>query len=68
MKEIATLGGGCFWCPGKAVYDEVNGVGRNAESGYAGGDASPLIRGSLFGTTGHAGVVQVTFDPSNHLF
>jgi len=61
-KEIATLGGGCFWCL-EAVYDEVNGVER-VESGYAGGVMShPSYEAVCSGTTGHAEVVQVTFDP-----
>jgi peptide-methionine (S)-S-oxide reductase len=62
-REIATLGGGCFWCV-EAVFDELRGVER-VESGYAGGArANPSYREVCSGTTGHAEVVQVTFDPS----
>jgi peptide-methionine (S)-S-oxide reductase len=57
----ATLGGGCFWCL-EAVYQEVDGVER-VVSGYAGGDTpSPSYRQVCSGTTGHAEVVQVTYD------
>lgn len=62
-REIATLGGGCFWCV-EAVFDELRGVER-VESGYAGGArANPSYREVCSGTTGHAEVVQVAFDPS----
>jgi len=58
----ATLGGGCFWCL-EAVYQEVAGV-HNVISGYAGGHvADPSYRAVCQGTTGHAEVVQVTYDP-----
>ena len=61
-QEIATLGGGCFWCL-EAVYDELNGV-TDIVSGYAGGsDPNPTYEAVCRGTTGHAEVVQVTFDP-----
>lgn len=60
--QHATLGGGCFWCV-EAVFDEVAGVVK-AEAGYAGGQTkSPDYREVCDGTTGHAEVVQVTFDP-----
>jgi peptide-methionine (S)-S-oxide reductase len=60
--EVATLGGGCFWCI-EAAFNEIRGV-VNVESGYAGGDlASPTYEQVCTGTTGHAEVVQVTFDP-----
>ena len=60
--EVATLGGGCFWCL-EAVYEELRGV-EKVESGYAGGaDPNPTYRQVCTGTTGHAEVVQVTFDP-----
>jgi peptide-methionine (S)-S-oxide reductase len=60
--EIATLGGGCFWCL-EAVYQELRGV-EKVESGYSGGDVpNPTYRAVCSGTTGHAEVVQVTFDP-----
>ncbi len=58
----ATLGGGCFWCL-EAVYQEVDGV-EEVVSGYAGGDVSnPSYRQVCSGTTGHAEVVQLTYDP-----
>jgi len=61
--EVATLGGGCFWCL-EAVYDLLRGV-HQVESGYAGGHvANPGYRAVCTGTTGHAEVVQVTFDPA----
>jgi len=61
--EIATLGGGCFWCL-EAAYQEISGVDR-VISGYAGGTvASPSYEAVLSGKTGHAEVVQVYFDPS----
>jgi peptide-methionine (S)-S-oxide reductase len=62
MMEVATLGGGCFWCL-EAVYDELVGV-DHVESGYAGGTVvNPTYQQVCTGTTGHAEVVQVTFDP-----
>ena len=61
--ELATLAGGCFWCL-EAVYKDLRGVER-VVSGYAGGHvADPTYRAVCDGTTGHAEVVQVTFDPS----
>jgi peptide-methionine (S)-S-oxide reductase len=61
-KEVATLGGGCFWCL-EAVYDELKGV-ESVESGYAGGHVrNPSYREVCGGRTGHAEVVQITFDP-----
>lgn len=60
--EIATLGGGCFWCL-EAIYQDVRGVER-VVSGYTGGTvANPSYREVCTGTTGHAEVVQVVFDP-----
>ena len=60
--ETATLGGGCFWCL-EAVYDELRGVER-VVSGYAGGHVpQPTYEQVCSGRTGHAEVVQVTFDP-----
>jgi peptide-methionine (S)-S-oxide reductase len=60
--EMATLGGGCFWCI-EAAFNEIRGV-TNIESGYAGGElASPTYEQVCTGTTGHAEVIQVTFDP-----
>ena len=62
-REVATLGGGCFWCL-EAVYLELKGIER-VESGYAGGTvANPSYEDVCSGTTGHAEVVQLTFDPS----
>lgn len=61
-KEIATLGGGCFWCL-EAVYNEVKGV-TSVVSGYAGGAVkNPSYEAVCSGATGHAEVVQITFDP-----
>lgn len=60
--EVATLGGGCFWCL-EAVYDELKGV-LSVESGYAGGHVvNPSYAQVCGGGTGHAEVVRVTFDP-----
>ena len=60
--EGATLGGGCFWCL-EAVYQELRGV-EKVESGYSGGDVpNPTYREVCSEATGHAEVVQVTFDP-----
>jgi peptide-methionine (S)-S-oxide reductase len=61
-SEQATLGGGCFWCL-EAVFGLVEGV-KGVKSGYAGGDTSdPTYEQVCTGRTGHAEVVQVTFDP-----
>jgi len=61
--EIATLGGGCFWCL-EAVYRETEGV-VSAVSGYMGGKGTfPTYKEVCSGRTGHVEVVQVTFDPS----
>ena len=66
-NEIATLGGGCFWCL-EAVYDELAGV-ASVESGYMGGKTrNPSYREVCSGTTGHVEVVQVTFDPGQISF
>ncbi|MCW4034954.1 MAG: peptide-methionine (S)-S-oxide reductase MsrA [Candidatus Bathyarchaeota archaeon] len=60
--EVATLGGGCFWCT-EAVFDQINGV-TNAVSGYSGGTTpNPSYEQVCGGKTGHAEVVQVHFDP-----
>jgi peptide-methionine (S)-S-oxide reductase len=62
-REIATLGGGCFWCL-EAVFEQLQGVER-VESGYAGGAvANPSYQQVCGGDTGHAEVVQITFDPA----
>jgi peptide-methionine (S)-S-oxide reductase len=60
--QIATLGGGCFWCT-EAVFQEVKGV-EKVVSGYAGGNApgKPTYREICSGLTGHAEVIQITFD------
>jgi peptide-methionine (S)-S-oxide reductase len=61
--ELATLGGGCFWCL-EAVYDDLNGV-VDVVSGYAGGSLpNPSYKQVCTGDTGHAEVVQLRFDPS----
>src|SRR5437868_15150883 len=66
-REVATLGGGCFWCL-DAVFVELKGVER-AESGYAGGRVpNPSYHQVCTGATGHAEVVQVTFDPAEISF
>lgn len=62
QSEIATLGGGCFWCL-EAVYLEMKGV-QKVESGYMGGQVEdPTYEQVCSGRTGHVEVVQVTFDP-----
>jgi len=59
--ETLTLGGGCYWCV-EAVYEKLNGV-KSVVSGYAGGkNANPTYEEVCSGTTGHAEVVQITFD------
>ncbi len=61
-SEIAVLGGGCFWCT-EAVYLEVKGVNK-VESGYTGGaQPNPTYEQICSGTTGHAEVVRLEFDP-----
>jgi len=60
--ETLTLGGGCFWCL-EAVFDQLKGVNL-VESGFAGGHvANPSYTQVSAGGTGHAEVVQITFDP-----
>jgi peptide-methionine (S)-S-oxide reductase len=62
-SETAILGGGCFWCL-EAVYNEMRGV-EHVISGYAGGSQpNPSYEQVCSGRTGHAEVVQVTYDPS----
>ena len=60
--QLATLGGGCFWCT-EAVFQEVKGV-EKVVSGYSGGNVPghPTYREICSGSTGHAEVVQITFD------
>ena len=61
--EIATLGGGCFWCV-EAIYLELKGVSK-VVSGYTGGHVdNPTYKEICTGTTGHAEVIQVHFDPA----
>ena len=63
QREQATLAGGCFWCL-EAVFQQLRGVDQ-VQSGYAGGHAKrPTYEAVCSGTTGHAEVVQVTFDPA----
>ena len=60
--ETATLGAGCFWCV-EAVFDDLKGV-VDVVSGYSGGHKeNPTYREVCDGTTGHAEVAQITFDP-----
>jgi peptide-methionine (S)-S-oxide reductase len=67
QRETATLGGGCFWCL-EAVYDDLRGV-ESVVSGYAGGRVPhPSYEAVCAGTTGHAEVVQITFDPAEVTF
>ena len=62
--QMATVGGGCFWCV-EAVFQEVKGI-ESIISGYTGGNApgKPTYREVCSGLTGHAEVVQITFDPA----
>ena len=63
IMETATLGGGCFWCV-EAIYQDVIGV-HKVVSGYAGGAVeNPTYEQVCSGTTGHAEVVQIVFDPT----
>ena len=62
-KALATFGGGCFWCV-EAVFLELKGV-EKVVSGYAGGKIpNPTYEQICSGTTGHAEVIQITFDPA----
>ncbi|HYH78429.1 MAG TPA: peptide-methionine (S)-S-oxide reductase MsrA [Longimicrobium sp.] len=62
-REVATLAGGCFWCL-EAVYEQLKGV-EKVVSGYMGGHVpNPGYHAVCSGNTGHAEVVQVTFDPA----
>lgn len=61
--ELATFGGGCFWCT-EAVFQQLRGV-HKVVSGYAGGETEyPSYHEVCMGITGHAEVTQVTFDPT----
>lgn len=63
MRETATFGGGCFWCL-EAVFESLQGV-ESVESGYTGGHVpDPGYKAVCTGTTGHAEVIRVTFDPA----
>ena len=65
--ETATLAAGCFWCV-EAVFDDLRGV-EDVVSGYSGGHAdNPNYQQVCSGTTGHAEVIQVRFDPSEVSF
>ena len=67
MSELATLGGGCFWCL-EPIFEELRGVGK-VLPGYAGGRvANPTYERVCGGATGHAEVVQVEFDPGTISF
>jgi peptide-methionine (S)-S-oxide reductase len=62
-QSLATLGGGCFWCL-EAVFERIPGV-TAVTSGYAGGTArNPTYEQVCTGTTGHAEVVQIAYDPA----
>jgi len=66
-NEVATLGGGCFWCL-EPVFNGLEGV-QQSISGYAGGSVeNPSYQDVVRGGTGHAEVVQVTFDPNTITF
>ena len=61
--EVATFGGGCFWCT-EAVFSQLKGV-EKIEPGYSGGEhENPTYEEVSAGTTGHAEVAQITFDPN----
>jgi len=61
--QTATFGSGCFWCT-EAIFERVNGVVK-VESGYSGGTVEkPTYQEVCTGTTGHAEVTQITYDPS----
>ena len=62
QTEIATFGGGCFWCT-EAIFRSLKGV-ETVESGYSGGKTkNPTYQEVCTGETGHAEVIQITFDP-----
>lgn len=62
-REVATFGAGCFWCV-EALFQTIEGV-ETVISGYSGGDvANPAYEEVCSGTTGHAEVCQITYDPS----
>ena len=62
QTETATFGGGCFWCT-EAIFSSLKGV-QSVESGYSGGKTkNPTYKEVCTGETGHAEVIQITFDP-----
>jgi peptide-methionine (S)-S-oxide reductase len=62
-EEVATLGGGCFWCT-EAIFSELRGI-KKVVPGFSGGTVpNPTYEQVCAGTTGHAEVVQITFDPA----
>ena len=65
-REVATLGGGCFWCL-EAMFEELQGV-KKVESGFSGGDRDATYKEVCTGETGHAEVIQVTFNPDEITF
>ncbi len=67
ILETATFGGGCFWCT-EAIFENLKGV-QKVLSGYSGGELSnPTYREVCSGRTGHAEVIQISFDPSQISF
>jgi peptide-methionine (S)-S-oxide reductase len=63
QKETATFGGGCFWCT-EAIFKSLKGV-ETVESGYSGGETkNPTYKEVCSGETGHAEVIQITFNPA----
>ncbi len=63
QTETATFGGGCFWCT-EAIFQNLRGV-KTVASGYSGGQVkNPCYREICTGTTGHAEVIQIEFDPA----
>ncbi len=66
-NEVAVFAGGCFWCT-EAVFDELRGV-QSVVSGYAGGATkNPTYEQVCSGTTGHAEVIRIEFDPAEDFF
>lgn len=65
--ELATIGGGCFWCT-EAVFETLDGV-KSVVSGYAGGkNENPTYQQICTGLTGHAEVIQIEYDPAKVTF
>jgi peptide-methionine (S)-S-oxide reductase len=66
-NDVATLGGGCFWCT-EAIFDQLRGI-EKVESGYSGGSVpNPSYEDVCTGTTGHAESIQITFNPKQASF